>query len=393
MAIKKNSRLYRFQGTRRLSGFNPYEPYTQEYVDTMTMETFSHPGWRSRTGSGDVGGPWSLSKVEHRITPCYLYSHGTGPDIQGPFVASQRVAAGSITPSNAASINKSTLVGLGTTAIARSLPTNPSTNLAVTLGELKSDGVPTFIGSGLLKERAKSLRGLKYDPAKGAAQDYLSYQFGWKPMMADLLSFVKTVRDSHEIIEQYRKDSDKKIRRRYVFPPTQSSQISNGRDFCLDVSGLQGNAYTTQISESRSWFSGAFRYYVPVGNDLASKLARYKQYADKLYGIELTPEVVWNLAPWSWAADWFSNTGDVMHNISRLGQDGLAMQYGYMMSSNETTYTHVFKPDKGSQGTFVRVSKNALRLPASPYGFSVSYDGLSNRQKAITAALGITRVR
>jgi hypothetical protein len=33
------------------------------------------------------------------------------------------------------------------------------------------------------------------------------------------------------------------------------------------------------------------------------------------------------------------------------------------------------------------------RLPATPFGFGLTFDGLSTKQKAILTALGITRVR
>jgi hypothetical protein len=44
---------------------------------------------------------------------------------------------------------------MGTTAIARVLPTNPLVDFSVTLGELRSEGIPKLVGSDFFKERAR----------------------------------------------------------------------------------------------------------------------------------------------------------------------------------------------------------------------------------------------
>jgi hypothetical protein len=133
-----------------------------------------------------------------------------------------------------------------------------------------------------------------------------------------------------------------------------------------------------------------FIYYLPTGDSAREKISRYGAYARKLLGIDLTPEVLWNLSPWSWAADWFSNTGDVMHNISAFGSDGLVMRNGYTMCHSGLTQV-----DSGSYSGFyqvkTRVRETKTRHVATPYGFGVSYDGLSARQIATVAALGLSR--
>jgi hypothetical protein len=119
-----------------------------------------------------------------------------------------------------------------------------------------------------------------------------------------------------------------------------------------------------------------------------------QHYADakKLLGIRLTPDTLWQLAPWSWAGDWVANTGDIITNVSNLGVDGLVMQYGYMMSHSSYEESTSFEY-QGSNGFYRYVQETKKRVPASPYGFGLVFDGLSNHQKAIAAALGITRVR
>jgi hypothetical protein len=126
-------------------------------------------------------------------------------------------------------------------------------------------------------------------------------------------------------------------------------------------------------------------------------MARHAAEARKLYGVELTPATVWNLAPWSWAVDWEGNVGDVLHNVSRFAQDGLVMRYGYIMQSKiaTTTYSLAYEgrfksaPQQDLQLTIISQSK--VRRRATPFGFGFDMTALSGRQSAILGALGISR--
>jgi hypothetical protein len=124
--------------------------------------------------------------------------------------------------------------------------------------------------------------------------------------------------------------------------------------------------------------------------------ATFKHQAKKIFGLQLTPETIWNLAPWSWAVDWFTNVGDVIANLSDWINDGLVMQYGYMMEYkySKITYTPVgpsmFR--SGNRPTQVSlVSETKTRRRASPFGFGLTWNGLSPKQLAIAASLGITK--
>jgi hypothetical protein len=116
-----------------------------------------------------------------------------------------------------------------------------------------------------------------------------------------------------------------------------------------------------------------------------------------LLGIRITPEVLWNLAPWSWAIDWFSNLGDVVSNLSDWATDGLALRYGYIMEHKSiyVTYSLVGKPRFLPEGTFasdvIAYRETKRREKATPFGFGLDWNTFSPRQLAIAAALGITR--
>lgn len=117
----------------------------------------------------------------------------------------------------------------------------------------------------------------------------------------------------------------------------------------------------------------------------------------KLLGISLTPDTVWNLAPWTWAVDWFSNAGDVVSNVTDWAVDGLVLRYGYIMEHSlvRDTYTFVgpttFQSESQRPQALIFSSERKLRRKATPFGFGLNWDGLSPRQLAIAAALGLSR--
>jgi hypothetical protein len=393
--IRSRGTTQTLQGMYRISGPS-LKPYRFDYRSIESSEGTSHPEW-NRSRGGDVGGPWFLSKHIYEINPIIRNdSYGQGP-IWGT------VASGFQT--SPALLNlEADLKAIGTKQIAAATPNNPAFSLATAIGELRADGLPAIVGTDLLKERARQAKyhSRYYRPNKGdkrdkaAASEFLNVEFGWKPLVSDLTKFAMSVRHHHKLVDGYLTHGDSKIRRRLASPPTyETNQTGNTSVYLqpgVTIGPWVGTGSTFESTETRTWFSGAFRYHIPMGNDLGSRLARYNAEAGKLLGVRLTPDVVWNLMPWSWAADWFTDMGSIMTNISNLGTDGMVMQYGYSMRSQHREMTTSFNW-QGKSGYFRETTITKRRLPASPYGFNTTFDGLSNRQKAICAALGITRVR
>jgi hypothetical protein len=122
--------------------------------------------------------------------------------------------------------------------------------------------------------------------------------------------------------------------------------------------------------------------------------------AKEILGVDLDLEVIWNLSPWSWAVDWFSNAGDVISNVNSMVEDGLIMRYGYIMETTmvSDTYTRKYQDQfyngQGKCDSFVTlVTETKIRRRANPFGFGLTWDGLSTFQKSIIAALGISKGR
>lgn len=123
-----------------------------------------------------------------------------------------------------------------------------------------------------------------------------------------------------------------------------------------------------------------------------------------LFGALPTPSVVWEVLPWSWMVDWFTNVGDVMSNASVNAVDNLVALYSYIMEHKTTTVecTAVSQwESKYNQywaypgGSCTSVGKSTVETKArcggSPFGMGITFSGLSAGQGAILAALGLSR--
>jgi len=333
----------------------------------------------------------------------------TGP-IYGNFISSASIGSnykGIVKDQDEKSMNAD-----GATAISQCSPTNPTAQMGVTLGETMREGLPSLFGINSWKRRTAL--------AKSAGDEYLNYQFGWAPLQSEVHNVVNAARHHRDIMQNYARNEGRNTHRSFHFPdvvqrweeqvPPQyfANPLNNSSGYFL---GVSTSPICTVSVEKRTkrWFEGCFTYGGPAKADNFDRHIGFGYEADNLYGLELTPDVLWNLTPWSWAVDWFSNAGDVIHNISSFGQAGLVMRYGYMMSETQEIYSTNYSDQEmrfrgsapgapksyytkvvGGSSIGLKTTEKS-RCPANPFGFGVGWEGLSPTQLAITAALGITR--
>lgn len=299
------------------------------------------------------------------------------------------------------------LAELGTTAIARCKPTSSPADLSVTFAELIREGIPSMIGWQSWKNRAEGLR--------NAGGEYLNVVFGWQPLLSEIYGTAEVLKNWDRTVAQYERDAGKKVRRRYEFPVEKETQTigtwtggrtSNSVAVYTPYGHLSGaflgdstrtRTHTREITRKR-WFSGSFSYHLPADYTSRNKMRAIASQATEILGLEITPEVIWNLAPWSWAVDWFSNTGDVLSVISDMASDGLVVNYGYLMEHTIVTDTHtlsgVYDYTRGRTLpplTVKLTTESKIRRKATPFGFGLTWEGLNPRQLAIIGALGISR--
>ena len=361
---------------------------------------------RDKRDKRDLGGDFSTSKsyVEGGLPPRvklfvkdkYNPSRGTyQSEFYDGYILPTRMS-NLVFPTSIAS-SSAALDAAGATAIARCKPTNSVADVATFLGELHKDGLPSVVGSRTWKRRTAT--------AKDAGDEFLNYEFGWLPLVNDVKKFTKAVSHADAVLKQYERDAGKVVRRHYSFP----EQTTTSEQVLETVAGAQApvvfNVLATgpfgQVTRRvetyrRQWFSGAFTYALPSGYDSRNAMDRYALMADVVFGASLSPDILWELAPWSWAVDWFSNTGDVVSNISDWATHGLVMRYGYMME--HTIVKHTYSLSKSgllnnsiTVPPITLVTETKIRRRANPFGFGLTWNGLSPLQVAIAGAIGLTR--
>jgi hypothetical protein len=227
------------------------------------------------------------------------------------------------------------------------------------------------------------------------------------PLVRDMKNTAQSVLDGNKILDNYHAASGTLVHREFSFDDISSSSSEEISVVHASYSAsanepkfnIAGTVPATRVNTTttRRWFSGSFTYHAHRGNSTQRMLGIGTD-AEKLFGVALTPDLVWELTPWSWAVDWFSNTSNVISNVTAFGLAGLVMQYGYIME--ETTSTTTITPHTtgliGLTGTTppaVRTVCTKRRREANPFGFGVKWEGLSPTQLAITAALGLTHLR
>jgi len=296
------------------------------------------------------------------------------------------------------------LVGKGTTAIARCKPGQPVADLSTSLAELVREGIPSMIGASLWKSKAGIVR--------NAGSEYLNSIFGWAPLVSDIQDTARAIIHYEGLLAQYERDAGKLVRRGYTFDDeeTRSSSVQTGVHPWgtysvgyekVDAGMTRGGSFAgarlevEKVMTKKTWFSGAFTYYLPDTYYSREKWRSAAAKAKVLLGVELTPEVLWNLAPWSWFTDWFVNTGDVLSNVSQFATGELVMPFGYVMEHTITTHRYVMTGHdlKAAPGrlswSFSRETKQ--RVKASPFGFGLTWSSFTPKQLAILASIGVTR--
>lgn len=350
-------------------------------------------------GRTDMGGAFESTKRRTWSTPDGVRAKGSVNvfgniySVDCPVLArSSQVPLGSrLFPPGPANL-ESEMIRRGTTAIARTIPTNPYASASQFIGELR-DRLPAVPGQNLI--------GKKGTPS-GYADEYLNLEFGLKPIISDLRKFRTAAQQSNKIIAQLKRDSGRIVRRRYSFPEetttehtVESASWYGSPTFNSWLYGSSGKLTRTRVITSRYWFSGAYTYAYPSGDRAVDRLARVEQEANRLFGTRITPSTLWELTPWSWAADWVSNAGDVMTNLSAFSRDGLVMVYGYVMCEYTATDTYRLEglsfPGHSGPLTQVFETKVKKRIRATPYGFGLDPAAFTTRQWAILGALGVSR--
>jgi hypothetical protein len=223
--------------------------------------------------------------------------------------------------------------------------------------------------------------------------EYLNFQFGIAPLIGDLQKFISALQDP-KFRASIQVHLDKEFRIRKVLDKGTDSvkrDLTSAEKAVSPASG--GTGYLKTTSSYRIWSSCSFAYYQLT--ELDRLLADMDRMTGGL-GVLPTSIDIWNLVPWSWLVDWFTNFNHVLTNVSFLGRDGLYFRRGYIMA----TYKHeteTYRAGTAYNSPFITdgriLAERKYRVKASPFGFGYTWKDFDPFQLSILGALGVNRLR
>lgn len=373
---------------------NPQVAKYSTRIDQGWMWTYGNYRWQDPPPNSNVGSllPWSQAKLErwYEPTESVHISRGTGYPNQlqykGTLVAKPKsLAALTVVQDGSA---------WGAEAYDRMKPTKPEFQSLNALYELKD--LPS-----MLRQRFHD-QGLR-----GISDYWLAIQFGWRPLLKDVLTMVTIQRALEKRFDQLLRDNGRPVRRRITLASDSTySYYGPAGDYGAFTeqfvtqfySGSPTYAQTLKVTD-KVWASARFRFWLPKG---PGNVVWKKAVMAKLMGLYPSPKFVYDAVPWSWLIDWFSNAGHVLSNLDASGvASRLAADYFYVMREREEHYTSF------ATGTFyqhspgnpkvrlkaathdVRTSRSRLR--GDPFGFNTAQSDLSSMQLSILGALAMSR--
>jgi hypothetical protein len=228
-----------------------------------------------------------------------------------------------------------------------------------------------------------------------------------------MYAIVKQMADITGEIQRYSAISETSTVRRYDFQPivntvatsaNYSQQLNIGIDSNIDNwyelyrdGKVSGELTTVDSSLQKIYFKGRFMFKINPGQGLLNKLQAYEQLSNKLLGTRITPSVLWELTPWSWLIDWFVDVQSALQVAGMFQNDGLLMQYAYLMRKTTLSRSYTFTGPNlhgyGQEGPYTNTAyvSRIERVRGTPFGFGINPEGISPQKWAILAALAISK--
>lgn len=215
-----------------------------------------------------------------------------------------------------------------TNVLARANPSRPIVDVLAFLGEMR-DFPHMILQLGNFLKWLNRPRNLRYVDSKGfglmsdqewskhfgqiprwTGEVYLNWKFGWEPLLSDLLKlfdFTEAVDNRIKEIEGLRSAGG--LRKKVKVAQATVLEPSNG----LYVSSAYQTSARVNVNIHKTFEKWGTVRYMPTaatpqlfGDDLR------KQAQSLVFGQNLSISTLWELMPWSWLIDWFSNTGDFL---------------------------------------------------------------------------------
>jgi len=258
---------------------------------------------------------------------------------------------------------------------ARTNPSRPLVDYAAALAELRE--VPDLF------------RRFSGDVIRRTADLNLRYQFGIRPLYGDILKLLFFQQQVGQRTRELQSLHGGSGLRRTV---RLDDDITTGT-FNQSVQSLYAYWPRDFTIETRERVWGHSRWSPDLSMTMSPADPRLSSIAAQaVRGLDVDISTAWQLMPWSWLADWFSNMGDVLmahRNVVGAHLEGVAIM------RQTTTITqcpeHARTEPTGAYMSPLYVRYEQKRRQMVPVILSASLPYLSNRQLGIASSLSITR--
>lgn len=304
----------------------------------------------------------------------------------------------------------------------RSVPTTAEINLTRAVGELRQ--APQMF-------RAANYRPRNLREAGGA---YLNYVFGIAPTVSDLSAAADAVVTFDAVLQAYisqEKNRTRRIREMELWSDSGSGYYTQkSSDFFLN-SRLTGigpfsvresfilpgstSGFNNVLRPQLAWswaghqslrMFATFEYFIPKPQGLEGRLSRYRQLATRVVGGGLDASTAYDLTPWTWLGNYFSDVGGLLRYQQAVADHQIvASSAGYSVYEElgaKVSYTARHYDPTGVAGAWP-VTRDTItpsvatyrrvihrRRKGNPYDISPDWN-LDPQQWAILGALGLAR--
>jgi len=144
---------------------------------------------------------------------------------------------------------------------------------------------------------------------KKGAGAYLSWNFGWKPLISD----VRKMLDFQNRVNKRAKEIHNLYEKGGLHRKRELDRVNQESTESFNTEGIWSgttNTYKISVSmQSRKW--GSIRW-LPTTLPPRDESDIRNQALRLVFGAELSPSAVWEAIPWTWLVDWFSDVGDYL---------------------------------------------------------------------------------
>jgi hypothetical protein len=251
--------------------------------------------------------------------------------------------------------------------LAETNPSRPVIDLPIAIYELRE--IPKLLkieGDTLIK---------KFGSAN------LSYQFGWKPLLSDLLgllNFSDEVDKRQKELEALAEGGLRRKRRLW------SNSVVGSTDRLFQSLGYHCGGTVNKTSSYKKW---GFVHWYPTNVPQFFRADKRSLARRAVLGLTVDFSTAWNAIPWSWLIDWCTNAGDIL--IANRNIVGATHDNVLIMTSSETTGS--WYSDDPNVSNFRMRNTRKQRQRVTSISLDAQLPILSFRQLSILGSIGVTR--